>query len=279
VVSPYAQEYLTLGTRLSLVGGLRGDFYSDGRSTVVPRVAAIYQATRRTTLKLLYGDAIRVPTALEDVAVSRDPGATTLVAERLKTLEAIWDQRLAPWLQGSLSVFVYDSDNLIDERTDSATFQISYTNRSRVNVKGLEVTARSSLPSGFHGYAGLELVRTVDEATQRRLTNSPASMLKLGVSRPVLEIDVAAEVRHEAGRLNAHGGATAPFTLANLTLTRRPGSSDVPRSNAFAQRVEFMLQVRNLFDQTYRVPAALSSSQKSILQDRRSVLVRLGYRF
>jgi hypothetical protein len=279
VVSLYAQEYLTIAGRLSLVGGLRGDFYSDRRSPIVPRAAAIYQASRGTTLKLLFGVAQRIPTALEDAAVANDPGAQLLVPERMKTLEAIWDQRLAPWLQGSLSAFVYDGGNFIDERTDSVNFQISYANLGQVNTKGLEASFRASLPHGFHGYAGLELVRALDEITERRLTNSPASTIKLGVSRPVLGIDVAGEFRHEAGRLNAHGGSTSPYSVTNLTLSRRLGSARGFGLGAVGQRMDLMLQVRNLFDSKYRVPAALSAAQSAYQQDGRSVWVRLGYRF
>lgn len=279
LVSLYLQEYFTIAGRLSLVGGLRGGFYSDGRSVIAPRAGVIYQASRATSLKLLYGESMRVPTAVEDAAVSNDPGAESLEPERVKTLEAIWDQRLAPWLQGSLSAFVFDGDNFIYEVTDSTSPQISYANYGQVNTKGIEASFRSSLPQGFRGYAGLELVRAEDEITKARLTNSPASTIKLGLSRPVMGIDIAAEFRHEAGRLNAHGGSTSPYSITNLTLSRRLGSPRGFGLGAVGQRMDLMVQVRNLFNESYRVPAALSLRQSTFLQDGRSVWVRLGYRF
>ncbi len=277
VVSLYAQEQLTVGRHLTLLGGLRGDFYSDGPNPVVPRVGAIVQAGRGATFKLLYGQAIRVPSVFEVALTSSSPSAPTLDPERVHTTELVWEQRITPWLYGSASGFVYDGDNMIDQVViDSAPV---YANASKAHAKGAEVALQTALPNGLRGYASFEFNTAHDERTDLRLTNSPAHAFKLGVTRPVLGIDVGTELRHEAGRRNPHGGETDTYWLANLTLTRRAELGRNTPLGAVGQRLDFSFQVRNLFNATYYVPATLIVAQSRFPQDGRTFLARIGYRF
>lgn len=279
VVSLYAQEQLTIGRRLSLIGGLRGDFYSNGTNPVAPRAAAIYQAGPATTFKLLYGEAIRIPSATEEASGDAFPSIPALEPERIRTLEAVWDQRLTPWLQGSLSAFTYGGDNLIDQYRPDTLLPPYYANVTRVNTKGGELTLRTAWPDGLTGYASVELAHSQDEATEQRLSNAPLHMFKLGAGRPVFGVDIAAELRREAGRLNPRGSETDPFLLANLTFSRRSRLARGTPLGALGRRIDWMVQVRNVFDAAYVVPASLTYSQESFPQDGRSFWLRLGYRF
>ena len=278
VFSLYAQEQLNIGRHVTLLGGIRGDFYSNGRSPVSPRAAVVANPRPSTTLKLLYGEALRVPTPMEDQVSLALPGVARLDPERVRTAELVWEERLTPWLQSSLSGFVYDASDFIDTRVDSTWFFAYYANVGEVNTKGAELALQARLGRRIHGYGSVELAFAEDERSGERLTNSPPYLVKMGVSRHMLGVDLSAEVRHEGERTTYLGGTTAPFTLANLTLSHR--AHRVGRlSEAPLARAEFAVQLRNVFDASYRLPAPTGYLQEAFVQNGRTLMVTVGYRF
>lgn len=279
VFSLYAQEQLTLGRHVILLGGLRGDFYSNGRSPIAPRAALVVTPRRSTTLKLLYGEALRVPTPLEDHSTEFLPDLPTLDPERVRTAELVWEERLTGWLQSALSGFVYSGSDFIDSRVDSTGFFSYSANVGEVTTRGAELALQARLDQRFHGYGSVELTRAQDDLTGERLTNSPAYLIKAGASRHLAGLDLAAELRHEAGRRTYRGGETAAFTTTNLTLSHRAHQGDGHFVGPVLSAVEFSLQVRNVFDARYRLPAPAGGLQDAFVQNGRTALATVGYRF
>jgi iron complex outermembrane receptor protein len=275
-LSFYAQEQLALGRKLTLLGGVRADFDSGGSSPVAPRAAAVYHASGSTTFKLLYGEAIRVPTMTEGQSADLNPAAPLLEPERVRTFEAVWDQRLARWLQGSIAAFSSRGNNLIDQRTFDAGTTV-YDNVLRATTQGFEV-ALQARRGDLNGYASVEVADADDGNTGAPLSNAPAHMVKLGLTHQVFGLDLGGELRGEAGRVNPRGGETGGFTVVNLTLSRAVPAVRGPLS-AIDRRAEFSVQVRNVFNTKYSFPASFTHVQQSFPQDGRTLWVTAGYRF
>ena len=61
----FAQDEITLHEKVLVNVGLRHDHYDTFGSTTNPRVGLIYTPAKKSTFKLLYGEAFRAPNAYE----------------------------------------------------------------------------------------------------------------------------------------------------------------------------------------------------------------------
>lgn len=280
VFSLYAQEQVQLSRRLSLLGGIRTDFHSSLGTAAVPRAAVVYDAGRGTTLKLLYGEAVRVPSVIEahmhEGAYKAGPA---LEPERMRSLEAVWDQRLNSWLHGSVSAFAYQSDNLIQSVLDPADFLLFFENVGHVHTRGAELELVARMRNGFQAHGSFELAYARDELTGQRLVNSPVHLLKLGASHPVFGLNWAGELRHEAGRRTLRGAETEPFWVANVAISGHPRLGRLKPLGTAGERIEFTIKIENLFNATYRVPGGPQYRQDSFAQNGRTAWAKLAYQF
>lgn len=90
--SQFAQLQLPLGKRLELTTGLRYDDYSDVGEHISPRIALVQQMGVDDSFKLLYSEAFRAPSRLENsvinqVTIVQNPD---LQPETAKTTELVW---------------------------------------------------------------------------------------------------------------------------------------------------------------------------------------------
>lgn len=280
VFSLYAQEQVQLSRRLSVLAGIRADFHSSLGTAAVPRAAVVYDAGRGATLKLLYGEAVRVPTLVEahfhEGAYKAGPA---LEPERIRSLEAVWDQRLNSWLHGSVSAFAYQSENLIQSVLDPADLLLFFENVGHVHTRGMELELVSRMRSGFQSYGSFELAYARDELTGQRLVNSPVHLLKLGASHPVFGLNLAGELRHEAGRRTLRGAETEPFWVANVAISGHPRLGRLKPLGAAGERIQFTFKIENLFNATYRVPGGPQYRQDTFAQNGRTVWAKLAYQF
>ena len=65
VAAVFLQDEVTFNKRLALNAGLRFDYYSTAKNSVDPRVALIYRPAHETAIKLMYGQAFRIPNDYE----------------------------------------------------------------------------------------------------------------------------------------------------------------------------------------------------------------------
>jgi iron complex outermembrane receptor protein len=129
------QDEWQVSDDVALTAGVRYDKYSDFGSTVNPRLALVYSATDKLTLKALYGSAFRAPKAAELVFINNPTtlGNPDLKPEEIQTFELVFDYRFNSKLKGSLNAFNYESDELI-ELDDTFIFQ----NIGQQDGKGIE---------------------------------------------------------------------------------------------------------------------------------------------
>ena len=244
---------------------LRHDTHSDFSSATSPRLALIWQATPRLTLKGIVGQAYRFPNAFErfyhdgDVTQSANPD---LDPERIVSRELAAFYRFGQ--SGQLGVSVFDNTiiDMIDQITDDQGVS-TYANLDKVHAHGVELSAENRWATGYRlrGSIGWQQSRIEGGGS---LADSPRLTGKL-----IAEAPLAA-------------GWTASGELLGLS-SRKGYSSDVPgygivnlkiSSPLVAGLGQFGQAVHNVGDRRYYDPASAYLALRAVEQNRRQVMMR-----
>lgn len=271
----YAQDEITLGAATTLMLGLRHDIAEDSRRFTSPRLALVHQLTPANTLKLLYGTAYRNANAYERQYVFAGLyGNPDLDAERMQTLEAVWESRLGEGTRFTGSLYRY---RVRDPITLDPVTQMN-VNAEDVWGNGVELelerrwqngaVLRGSYSGQFLRQAGL------------RPDNAPAGLLQLDAGMPLGSDGwyAALELRGVAARKAASNTADiGGHGLANFTLSYRPKSAawDLSASvyNLFDKRYDDPAPVDPVFVTTYGFP------RERFAQDGRTFRLKAVARF
>jgi len=278
VVGVYMQDEWEVLPRLTLTGGLRYDSYYGRLQQVSPRLGAVWTARDDTTVKLLFGQAFRPPNLYEQYYGYPSIGIqnlanTRLDAEHITTYEAVLEQGLWNLAQGTLAVYRYDVDDLIEQVQlrrpgfDGVTLQ--YRNTGAAEANGAEAELRVPLPRGIVARAAYSAQAARDE-DGRILSNSPKHLGSVGLLVPLgYGFDAGTELLIVGPRRNLVGRRLEAARILNLNLGYRPPGTDL--------RVSAGLY--NLFDQSYPDPGGAEHRQDRIPQDGLTFRVQLRYAF
>ncbi|MBK7974859.1 MAG: TonB-dependent receptor [Deltaproteobacteria bacterium] len=269
----FAQDELRLSSNLLLNVGARFDQEDTAGQRLSPRAALIYEPIAGTTLKLLYGEAFRVPNFWEIVYLYSDQEKpqSGVRAEVLRSAELVLEQRLGAVFQGTASLYRYRIDDLINLREVTGDGVSSYCNLGRVEVVGTELALDWRPATHVGARASYSLQDSdVTEAAPAELTRAPRHLARLAVMLPVIEDALlsATEVRYVGTRTGVSGARSGDFVVVNETLS----------SVALPHGIDLSLSLYNLFDQRFSDPASIDHTQDFILQDGRTVWLRVGYR-
>lgn len=268
----YLQDEHQFLKNLSLTVGLRYDKYSDRDESLSPRAALVFDPFKGTTIKLLYGSAYRAPNIYElYYEIEDDTKANPLLDnERINTLEAVVEQKIGKRLAAIVSVYRFEMRELIDQQVDETDGLWQFRNVEKVRGTGIELGLNLRSPNGVRGYLEYNYQMARDVVLDERISNSPAHGLKLGISFPLVEpMLLSLEVLYESGRITVYNTRTGPYFLVNGHLF----------SKDLFGRLEFSLQVKNLFDVDYQTPGGFEHFQPALTQNGRTFSLRLRYRF
>jgi len=271
VAAAYLQDEITLGTYLKLDAGIRYDYYSSNQNSIDPRLALIYRPSHETAIKLIYGEAFRVPNDYEKYyAVAPNISNPGLKPERIWTSEMVWEQRLRGHLSTSTSVFYSRMADLITQ-TGTDDQSLVFRNLEQVKSNGTEVELRGELPGWPEWVASYGYQQTKDSETNRFLTNSPRSLAKLNVTEKLPRTNLAMSLDAQyRSRIEAlQGGSVSPFTLLNVTVINRK----------IRKHGDLSASVYNLLDKRYSDPVSGANLQRSIPQDGRNYRVQMIWNF
>ena len=273
VVSFFGQDEFQIAHNFSLTMGLRYDDYSNTKVHLSPRLAAVYHPFPASTVKLLYGEAFRIPSAYE--INLNDPWGgykpnSNLKPEVIRTLELGWEQQFGKKLYGFLSLFRYRMSDLMDWVIDPADGLFQSRNIAVVDAYGLELGLQGQLSTDIRFFSSYSWQHSRGSLTDQPLTNSPVHLLKGGLAISLFDaFSAAIQGTYESSRLSIDGARTDPFALANLTLLSRP----------LFGRVVVSFQARNVFDAKYGYPGGVEHVQPVIFQNGRSFVFRAEYHF
>jgi outer membrane receptor protein involved in Fe transport len=277
-VGVYGQDEWHLLPRVTLVTGLRYDRYYARLEQLSPRVALIWDARDETTLKLLYGQAFRPPNLFEQYYAYPSIGIQSLAnphldPEQITTYEAVVEQGLWGRAQGTLSIYHYDIEDLIQRvERRSPTFNgviLQYVNGDSSDANGAEVELHVPLPHGIVARSAYSIQEARD-ADGHLLSNSPKHIGNVGVVVPLgWGLEAAPELIVVGPRHTLGGRRLEAVHLLNLNFTYQTPIEGLRATAGFY----------NLIDQTYPDPAGAQNRQDRIPQNGFTFRVQLRYAF
>lgn len=269
----FLQDEFAVAKKLRFNVGVRHDHYSTFGGTTHPRLAMIYNPSKKTTIKLLYGGAFRAPTPYELYWQQR--GATksnpNLRPEGSNTTELVLEKSLKKRFRLTATGFVYRINDLITQETDPADNLLVYNNGGTIQGKGLELELGGKWPSGLQGRMSYMFQDSRNEQTGNILRNSPKHLAQLNLIIPLFDRKTFAglDMQYLSKRRTGTGNFADGYFVSNLTLFRKK----------LKRGFEFSASIYNLFDRRYGDPGSEEHVQEAIQQDGRSFRVKLAYRF
>ena len=198
----------------------------------------------------------------------------TLEPETISTTEFVWEEYIGAHLRMGTSVFRYDAEQLIEQRSMaglsiSLTDGLYFANAGRTKAHGVEGEIEGRWKNGVAGRVSYTYSRTKDE-TGSQISNSPRHLSKGSLTIPIKPVAsiVAVDVRAMGARRSLDGGIVAGFAV-----------TDVVATTTLNRRFELSFGSYNLFDRRYADPGAEEHLQPSIVQDGRTVRVRVTAKF
>lgn len=272
----YAQEEFRLIDSVLLNAGLRYDRYGFDATTsnVSPRLALIFTPLDGSTVKVLYGEAFRAPSAYElyyDDGGYFNKAALTLKPELMRSTEVVLEQRFLRAWHFTGSVFRYAIDDLISGTIDPADGLFWFANVESVRSAGAELEVEGRTAAGWTGRAGYSVQRTREHPGDMILSNSPRHMVKLGAIVPLIDerVFAGADAYYVGSRRTLMDTQAAGFFLTNLTIS----------SQGLLNGWDLSVSAYNLFDERYGDPGSSEHLQDVILRNGRNFRVQLIYNF
>ncbi len=274
IFSIYVEDEYQIFNNFFLTLGVRHDRYSSVGSATTPRGALVYSFfDRQSTLKFLYGEGFRAPSSYESYytdSLSYYKDNPNLHPENIHTCEIVFEQRLSEAVQGTISYYYYDMDNLIDVWIDPSDLFYQYKNLEDVIANGFEAELKIRLDGGFQGKVNYAYQRAENDQTGEKLSNSPQHIANVGFSYPFNSAFTAGmEFQYQSERLTVYGTNTPAFFLSNIHLR-------VQQKNG---RLGAGLFISNVFNESYSHPASLDFKQAGIPQDGRSFKLNVWLKF
>lgn len=264
----YVQSELSLRSNLLLNTGLRYDHYFGSfGGTANPRIGLIYNPAPRTTLKALYGQAFRAPNVYERFYY---PGPEPLAPEKIRTYELVVEHYFTADYRVGISAYRYNVHDLISQvpQPDGSFY---FANIDHYAANGVELEFEGPAVAGVHVRTSYAFQRAYDEGTGEELTSSPRHLAKLNVTFPIYKdrLTSGLELQYNGAVRTLRGATAGDFLLGNFTLAahRLPGGCELSAS------------VYNIFNERYGYPGAGDHDQDVILQEGRTVRVRVKVRF
>jgi iron complex outermembrane receptor protein len=265
----YIQGDFAVRTNLHFNGGVRYDQVGDFDPAFNPRLALIYNPFEKSTIKVLYGTAFRDPNFLE----LSDSRFQDIQPEEITSYELVYEQEIGKNLRSSISGFINQMDDLIVLENGAFT-------NFNAETKGIELALQGFWTNGIRTRLSYSFQETENRSTGVDVPDSPAHLVKLNLSVPLIRQKVFAglEYQYTSSRHTLYttttgdtlpGADAAPYGVVNLTLF----------SQNLLKNLEFSASVYNLLDCKYSDPASRFHLQDRIERDGRSFRLKLTWRF
>ncbi len=271
-VGGYAQGEFVVTDRVLLNLGARYDHYKDFSGRLNPRAALIWNPMERTTVKLIYGEAYRIPNAYElyytdgNVTQGANPG---LDPETIRTYELVLEKYVKDF-RLCLSGFYYDVENLISQQSDTAGLMV-FTNTGRAEGKGIQFEMERKWPNGFSGRFSYSFQEVTSSQDGVEFANFPKHLVKFNAFGPIIRnwLGAGVEIQYASSQKNLNGTRDGGYPLVNATLLGEKIFRDLDLS----------FSVYNVFDKKYSNPGSREHVQSDIEQEGRTFRLKATYRF
>ncbi|MCK9605209.1 MAG: TonB-dependent receptor [Methylomonas sp.] len=247
------QDEWQIATDWHLTTGLRYDHYSDFGSTWNPRAALVWDINPKLTGKILYGQAYRAPSFLEQYQQNSPlfTGSPSLKPETIETTELAFDYRPTNNLRTTLNLFHYQIKDLIGGELVTQGAPLTETNTEGQQAYGSEFEWDwKFLPEwNLRGNYAWQYAR--NEANLRRVSNVPEHHVYSALAWNFMpKWQIQTQINWVGHRLSSPGDTrTLPdYETIDLTLNAK----------RLFGHLDLTASARNLFDSHGR-EAAVSS--------------------
>ena len=245
------QDQWQIANDWNLTVGIRYDDYSDFGSTVNPRAALVWDATKDLTTKLMYGRAFRAPSFAE-LYVRNNPvalGNENLDPETINTYEIAFDYRASFDLRLGFNLFYYDIQDLIDfVPTADGGAQVA-ANAGEQEGKGFELEAEWSPLDTLKISANYAYQSSEDNETNADIARTPEQQFYVrGHWEFAPHWSLTGEMNWVGERNREIGDPRDDlddYQIANFKIERRD----------LFDRLDIALRVQNAFDEDAREPS------------------------
>ena len=268
----YVQDEWRIMKPLTLTASVRYDAFPDSeQDRFSPRAALVWNATDRTTVKAIYGEAFRAPSEFEaSYAKGSGFGIRNLPSpETIHTWELVLEQDFRQGLFGRVSAFHNEVEDLIALTEDSSGMTY-YNNLYNVRTTGVEVEVNKRFANGVRGFVNGTFQDSF--SSDRRLINSPIWIANFGLVWPIFGDKLAFSIRENYvsdRQTGAAGVKTGDNFLTDLTIS----------SENALPNWSFFFSVLNLLDTRNTVPLGADSVIDRVPQPGRAFVLRASYRF
>jgi outer membrane receptor protein involved in Fe transport len=266
----FAQDEYRLSKTLTLTGAVRYDWYTGYDGDLSLRFGVIYQPTKKTSIKVLYGDAFRSPTVYESYYQLTGEDPEVLKPEHIHSYEAILEQELRSNLRLTATAFYNRIDDLISREVgpNGETF---YGNGDSVNTEGGELELEARGPRNIRTRVSYVYQQSHYVSTGSELFNSPRQLAKLNVIVPFFDdkVSLGFELQGVSSARTLGGKKADPYVLGNVTLFSR----------RILKNLDVSASIYNVLDQHYGDPGGPGFPQDIHIQEGRSLRVKVTYSF
>jgi iron complex outermembrane receptor protein len=249
-LAAYIQDEWNIRESLALTAGLRYDHYDDVGSSTNPRLGLVWEIATDLDLKLLYGEAFRIPTMDELYSINNPAsvGNPDLEPEEMTTYEASVGYHPANGLKATASGFYNEYTDKIDLVPTGVPGMLQFRNTDDATIYGLELDAGYRFRQ-VELYANYSWNHAENDSTGDPLAEIPDYRWNLGLNfflanwaKGNLHVLYVGERPRAAGDLredlDGYTVVDANFILYN-----------------FFETLELRASVYNLLDEEYAYPA------------------------
>ena len=273
-IAVYLQDEWKIRTNLALTAGLRFDNYDDVGSSTNPRLGLVWEMVKDIDLKLLYGEAFRIPTFDELYSINNPAsvGNPDLNPEEMTTYEVSLGYSPYAGPEFTATGFYNEFTDKINLVPTGVPGMLKFQNTDDATVYGVELEASYRFRD-IEMYGNYFWDHPEDDETGEPLPDVPDSGLNLGVNfwladwgKGNLHILHVGDKPRAAGDLREDSDA---FTVVNASFIVLN----------FYKTMELRASLYNLFDEDYAYPAPPFTLAYDYPAPGRSFVLELRYTF
>lgn len=233
-----------------LTAGVRFDDYSDFGSTFNPRVALLWEVNEQFSTKILYGQAFRAPSFLEQKQQNSVlfNGNADLEPETIETIELAFDYRPMSNLRLASNFYYYEIEDLINTKTSGVTTPTVDNSEGQIGY-GTEFEWDWQLHEQWNLKGNYAWQYSRNKESKRRVANVPEHQVYVAMSWQFLpQWQLQTQLNWLGHRLNALGSTNQvlkDYQTMDVTLN----------SQRFFDAIDFSASVRNVFNSNGKEPA------------------------
>lgn len=252
------QDEWQINTDWSFTAGVRFDQYSDFGNTFNPRFALVWDVSEQLNLKLLYGQAFRAPSFLEQKQQNSQLflGTPGLKPETVETVELAFDYRPISNLRLASNFYFYAIDDLIGTNSSGSGVQ-TVQNTAGQTGYGAEFEWDWAFYERWNLRGNYAWQYARNEEINRRVSRVPEHQVYLAVAWNFLpKWQLQTQMNWVGRRLNdqkSTNNQLKDYQTVDVTLN----------SKRFFGYVDFSASVRNAFN-THGKEAAVNSYKENL---------------